>query len=96
MPFSLFMNESGADEIGKSKYSGANGSDGESFTSESNEGTGKMETYEFPFDQLTLRNVYGNQSGNKTLDLQAIRNIDLYFPGNNGLGQCDIYEVTLY
>ena len=40
--------------------------------------------------------IYGNQAGNKTLDLQAIRNLDLYFPGGHGTGECDIYEVTLY
>ena len=96
MPFSLFINESGAGDLGKVKYDGINGADGESFASESNDGTGKVETYEFPFDRFTIRNMYGNQGGNKTLDLQAVRNIDLYFPGNGGTGECDIYEVTLY
>ncbi|MDD5311189.1 MAG: discoidin domain-containing protein [Candidatus Omnitrophica bacterium] len=96
MTFSLFINESGVDDLGKVNYGGVNGADGESFGSESNDGTGKVETYEFPFDELTIRNMYGNQSGNKTLDLQAVRNIDLYFPGNTGAGECDIYEVTLY
>ena len=96
MPFSLFMNESGVDDLGKPEYKGVNGADGESFTSEQCIGSGKIEEYDFPLDQLTVRNAYGNQSGNKTLDLQAIRNIDLYFPGNSGTGECDIYEVTLY
>lgn len=96
MPFLVFINESGADGPGKEKYNGVNGADGESFTSESNEGTGKIEAYDCPFDQFIFRNVYGNQSGNKTVDLQAVRNIDLYFPGVNGTGECDIYEITLY
>ena len=96
MPFSLFINESGADALGKVKYNGVNGADGETFTSDPNDGTGKVETYEFPFEEFTIRNMYGNQGGNKTLDLQAIKNIDLYFPGNSGTGECDIYEVTLY
>ncbi|MDD4879224.1 MAG: discoidin domain-containing protein [Candidatus Omnitrophica bacterium] len=96
MPFSVFMNESGAADLGKVKYGGVNGADGESFASETGDGTGKTETYEFPFDEFTVRNMYGNQGGNKTFDLQAVRNIDLYFPGNTGTGECDIYEVTLY
>lgn len=96
MPFSLFMNESGVDDLGKPEYKGINGADGEGFTSESCIGSGKIEEYDFPLSRFTVRNSYGNQSGNKILDLQAVRNIDLYFPGNNGTGQCDIYEVTVY
>ncbi|MDD5270432.1 MAG: discoidin domain-containing protein [Candidatus Omnitrophica bacterium] len=96
LPFSVFINESGADEMGKPEYKGVRGADGESFTSEPNSGAGKIEVLEYPFDQFMLRSVYGNQSGNRTLDLQAVRNIDLYFPGNSGDGTCDIYEVTLY
>ncbi|MFA5148146.1 MAG: discoidin domain-containing protein [Candidatus Omnitrophota bacterium] len=96
LPFSVFLNESGADEMGKPEYKGINGADGESFTSEPNSGSGNIEVFEYPFDQFTARSVYGNQSGNRTLDLQSVRNIDLYFPGNSGDGTCDIYEVTLY
>jgi hypothetical protein len=96
LPFSVFLNESGADEMGKPEYKGINGADGESFTSEPNSGSGKIEVLEYPFDQFTVRSVYGNQSGKKILDLQSVRNIDLYFPGNSGDGTCDIYEVTLY
>ncbi|OGX29656.1 MAG: hypothetical protein A3F87_01660 [Omnitrophica WOR_2 bacterium RIFCSPLOWO2_12_FULL_51_24] len=96
MPFSVFINESGANDAGRDEYNSVNGADGESFASDSDGGTGKIETYDYPFEKFTFRNVYGNQGGNKTLDLQAVRNIDLYFPGNNGTGQCDIYEVTLY
>jgi hypothetical protein len=96
MPFHLFINESGVADPGKEKYNGINGADGESLNSEICVGTGKIEEYDYPFDRFKLRNVYGNQAGNKTLDLQAIRNIDLYFPGNSGAGECDIYEITLY
>ncbi len=96
MPFSVFINESGVADLGKVKYDGVNGADGEGFASETGDGTGKTETYEFTFEEFTIRNMYGNQGGNKTLDLQAVRNFDLYFPGNNGKGECDIYEVTLY
>jgi len=96
MPFDLFVNESGVDALGKEKYHGINGADGESLTSEMYIGTGNIEEYDYPFNLFKLRNVYGNQNGNKKLDLQAIRNIDLYFPGNSGSGECDIYEITLY
>ncbi|MDP3786875.1 MAG: discoidin domain-containing protein [Candidatus Omnitrophota bacterium] len=96
MPFNLFINESGVDALGKEKYNGVNGADGESFNSETYVGTGNIEEYDYPFNLFKLRNVYGNQGGNKTLDLQAIRNIDLYFPGNSGAGECDIYGINLY
>ncbi len=96
LPFSLFMNESGANELGKLEYKGVKGADGESFSSEPNVGDGVVMTYDYPFDQFMIRTIYGNQSGNKTVDLQAIRNFDLYFPGNSGDGTCEIYEVTLY
>lgn len=96
IPFSVFINESGANESGRDKYNGVNGADGESFNSDPDAGTGKIETYDYPFEQFLIRNVYGNQNGNKLLDLQAIRNIDLYFSGNNGAGECNIYEITLY
>jgi hypothetical protein len=94
--FSLFVTESGADETGKENYPGAGTADGEGFSSLEMTGAGKMEILKVDFTEFYLRLNYGNQEGNKAIDLSAIRNIDVYLPGNQGNGELTIEFISLY
>ncbi|RMH54284.1 MAG: hypothetical protein D6679_13965, partial [Candidatus Hydrogenedentota bacterium] len=82
--FFVFLNEAGVGPVGADTYAGDRGADGESYTSEELIARDGWTTYGVPLASFQLRDVWGNQSGNDRLDLQAITTIDLYFPGNQG------------
>jgi len=93
---SVFVTEHGADDPGKSEYRGAEGSDGESFETESFALQGKETRVKLPFELFALRSSYGNQSGNRRIDLKAIRSIDVYAPGAQGKGKLEIVSCSAY
>jgi len=84
MHFVVQLNESGSGEAGKQVYDGVMGADGESFTAVEMQGNGKFQDYIINFKLLELRDFFGNQRGNRNIDLQAIKSIAFYFPGNQG------------
>ncbi len=94
LKFQILFNESATAEPGKSEYKGAAGSDGESYASPTLIGTGKRSTYRVNPDFLEARPYWGNQQGNKIIDLQAIKNIDLAIGGQQGAGQLKLFRVS--
>ncbi len=96
MHFIMQLNESGTDDAGKQIYEGVCNADGESFTAIEMQGTGKFEKYIIDFKLLELRDFFGNQRGNRNIDLQAIKSIAFYFPGNQGRENIFIKEITVY
>ncbi len=92
----IYLNESGVGPPWQKSYPGANGADGESYSSDEAYGTGKMEDYYYYFDSFNIRPVWGNQSGNKTIDLQAINDLEIAIPGRQGAGTIIIEKIELY
>jgi hypothetical protein len=82
--FIIQLNESGSGEAGMQVYDGVKGADGESFTAVEMQGNGKYTDYVIDFKLLELREFFGNQRGNRNIDLQSIKSIAFYFPGNQG------------
>ncbi len=82
--------ESGADWPNARQYNGVNGADGEGFR---HEGISTMEgwqVYTIPLSEFRLLGGYGNQAGNRIIDVQALRGVEILFPG----GQADaVFEV---
>lgn len=78
--FQIFINESGADAPFLPIYNGINGADGESFASRLVIGIDEVKMYSFDFNKFKCRIEWGNQSGNKTINLGAIKSIDIFFP----------------
>jgi agarase len=94
--FFIYLNESGVGEPWKKDYPGANGADGESYSSDEAFGTGKTTDYYFDFNSFNLRPVWGNQAGNKIIDLQAINDIEIAIPGNQYSGVITVESIELY
>ncbi len=94
--FFIYLNESGVKEPWQKSYPGANGADGESYSSDEAYGTGKIEDYNFAFESFNIRPVWGNQTGNKIIDLQAINDIEISIPGRQNTGTIVIQRIELY
>ncbi len=96
LKFFLYMNESGVDQAWKKNYPGANGADGESYSADESFGNGKIIYYNYNFEDFNIRPIYGNQTGNKTIDLQAINDMEIALPGNQGAGTITINSIEFY
>ncbi len=94
--FFIYLNESGVREPWKKNYPGANGADGESYSSDEAFGTGKTADYYFNFDSFNLRPVWGNQAGNNIMDLQALNDIEIAIPGSQYSGTIELSSIELY
>jgi agarase len=94
--FFIYLNESGVKEPWQKSYQGANGADGESYSSDEAYGTGRIEDYYFDFDTFNIRPVWGNQTGNKTIDLQAVNDFEISLPGRQNTGTAVIEKIELY
>ena len=92
--FYVFLNESGAGPAEQQEYKSVRGADGESFTSPALKGNGERKKYMLDLGKFKVRLEFGNQNGNKMIDLQAIKNIDLYIPSRGGAGHAEIYGIT--
>ncbi len=92
--FDVYMSESGSAAPGMAQYAGQNGADGESYSFPPFTGTGKWEDYRVDLSELELRNSWGNQKGNKILDTQAISDVQLYLPGNQGAGRMLVKDLV--
>lgn len=94
--FSVYMSESGtaAPNMPASQYAGQNGADGESYSFPAFTGTGKWEDYRVDLSELELRDSWGNQKGNKILDMQAISDVQFYLPGNQGAGRMLVKDLV--
>jgi len=91
--FTIQIKESGAGELGEQYYVGIDGADGETFISLEARGSGKMKDYIFPLSLFQLCGSHGNQRGNCTIDLQSIKSVSLYLPGEQGKGKIKINRV---
>ncbi len=83
LTFEVFLTESGAKDLTQAM----NGADGESYSFPSFTGTGHWQTYTVHFEDLELRTAFGNQKGNKILDLQGLSTVDFFIPGGQGSGR---------
>lgn len=93
--FQLFVSESGCGDPGAEAFKGVGGADGESYSSATFVGTGAAQRVEFKWDQAELRASWGNQHGNRTLDLQAVSGLDLALPGQQGAGALWVEKAEL-
>lgn len=94
--FQLHINESGADKPSAGNFPGKNGADGESYISPVFLGGDRAVEYTVLFKDFTSRSVWGNQNGNKTIDLQGLYNIELYIEGKQGNGIVLIKDINFY
>ncbi len=96
LKFIIILNESGADVPWKKDYPGANGADGESYSTDEDFGNSRITEYTYNFEDFNIRSIYGNQTGNHILDLQAINDIEISIPGSQGTGTILIENIQFY
>jgi hypothetical protein len=93
---SVFLTEAGADDPGKPEYRGAEGSDGESFSSEQFALPGGTSRLRVPFELFSLRPSFGNQNGNRRIDLKAVRSVEMHIAGGQGRGRLVLESCAAY
>jgi class 3 adenylate cyclase len=92
--FQVALNEAGVGSPGAASYPGVNGADGEQYRSPMITGTGNWQNYQIKLADFTLSSNWGNQSGNKVLNLTAIESAQFDFPPNQGPGNFNITSVV--
>lgn len=80
--------ESGVDWPTAGSFPGANSADGEAFRHEGVLTQDGWQTYSIPLSELKINGGYGNQKGNRVIDTQAIKGIEILVPG--GQPGCDM------
>ena len=83
----LSISESGVADPKSDKFAGEKGADGEQYLFAGFTGKGEWQPLKLPLDQVYPALNWGNPRGNLTLDLQAIKKIDMAIPGNQGVGR---------
>ncbi len=91
--FVVYIAESGDKDKSSPDFTGVNGADGECYFFPGYTGTGKWETYKINLEDLELRTEWGNQHGNRILDMQAIAHVDFYIPGLQGGGKILVKDM---
>lgn len=87
--------ESGATSFDAAQYFGVNGADGEAFRHEGVKTAAGWQTYTIPLSDLKLNGGYGNQKGNRRIDTQALKGIEILVPGGEKAARLEIDWVRL-
>lgn len=87
--------ESGADWPGAGTYNGVNGADGEAFRHEGITTQDGWQTYTIPISEFRLLGGYGNQGGNRIIDAQALRGIEILYPGGQPDATIEVEWIKL-
>jgi len=82
------MIESGADWPNADSHAGEKGADGEAFRHPGIETDAGWQVYAIPLSELKLNGGFGNQGGNRKIDMQAVRHLEMLVPG--GQPDCEI------
>lgn len=91
--FQVHLSEAGSGDPNSKVFKGVDGSDGESYIFPQLTGTGRWKTYKIELADGMLRLDWGNQHGNRVLDLQAIESFDFVIPGKQGKGQFFLMDL---
>ncbi|MDD2238106.1 MAG: hypothetical protein PHG65_12950 [Kiritimatiellae bacterium] len=76
------LSESGCGPVSSQTFSGYGGADGEGYTGVGREIQPGEGPYTLPLKEMGLNTGYGNQRGNKIVDMQAVESLQLFFPPN--------------
>ncbi|MHC4961994.1 MAG: MFS transporter [Planctomycetota bacterium] len=93
--FSIFFDEAGVADAPSEAFDTSAGDDGESYSIDLSPEKVDGNLYQFGLEDLKQRAIYGNQSGNKELDTQAVKNVTVAFTGLQGKGTISIDSFKL-
>ncbi|MBN1267954.1 MAG: hypothetical protein JXB04_00045 [Kiritimatiellae bacterium] len=91
----LGLLESGVDWPQAQRFNGVSGADGEAFRHPGFTTVNGWQVYSIPLSELRLNGGYGNQRGNRVIDTQAIRGIEILLPGGQPSCRMEIDWVRL-
>jgi hypothetical protein len=89
----LSISESGVADPKSDHFNGEAGADGEQYLFPVVTGTGDWQPLKLALSQVGPAMNWGNPRGNLTLDLQAIKKIDLAIPGKQGVGRACLRDL---
>lgn len=91
--FQLIVDEAGSDAPGSPSFDSGGTDDGESFAFETVSATGGHQVFEFALEDLQPRYVWGNQAGNRRVDLNSLKGVAISFPGGTGSSTVKLQSV---
>jgi len=95
LQFNILVNEAGSAQPGSPSYDTSAGDDGESFISPPQHGDHGRKTYRVPIADLLGNPFWGNQAGDRRIDMRAVLTIGVQFQGRPKVGQVRLYDIRL-
>lgn len=77
------------------RFDGANGADGEAYRHPGLTTQHGWQVYRIPLSELKLNGGYSNQKGNRMIDTQAIKGIEILVPGGQPSCELEIESLRL-
>ena len=91
--FEIFVDEAGTDDFQADSFNIEAGDDGESFTFEPTNGDSGQKEYVFELKNIKARTSWGNQKGQRRVDMHAIKGIAIFLHGAQGKGTISLNSV---
>jgi hypothetical protein len=95
LQMTITLHEASAGAPGQAKYDTGAGDDGESYSSDSFYATGERTTKRLPIADLRAEQNWGNQQGQRRIDMNAIKTIGIQFQGAPQHGQVRVLAFRL-
>jgi len=89
----LQVNEDGSGPSGQKSYAGKDGADGEQYTAYDIVATGEVEELVIKLADLMRNESYGNPSGNRRVDPQAVKAVDIILSAGFPPGEIELYSI---
>jgi hypothetical protein len=93
--FNVGLNESGHGPVESQTFDGYGNADGEAFTHMYIQAEAGARTYRFRLANMENNPYHGNQRGNLTIDTDALTDITLFFPPDQGVLAIELVSVTV-
>ena len=93
MRWALALAESGVASPNSASHDGLDGADGEQYVFPFQTASGAWEDVTIHFSDLQPKLWWGNQAGNRVLDLQSVNSINILLPQKQGKGHLSIERV---
>lgn len=93
LKFHAYLTETGDAPPGEQAYHGSHGADGESFELPTIQANGQRQKAMVLLSQANLRQYWGNQRGNFTIDLNGLRCVSIFIPSAQGTGEITIHNL---
>jgi len=95
LQINVLVNEAGSDQPGSSSFDATAGDDGESFISPPVIAEAGRKQYRIPIADLLGNPFWGNQAGDRRVDMRAVLTVGVQFQGRPQQGKVVIHDLRL-